>query len=364
MTMIHTGSPPLPGVLRTGSPPAAPDRRRQGLHLAAFVLVAAAVYAAEILLAGPRLLPVRPELGAGAITFDLVVAVPLLFYLLVVRAARVPAITLVPVFLGSVFAASLVLPAEHHRYLDLAERLLVPLELLLLGYVVARIHRGRSAPVEGRGGPFERLRATLRQVLPSRLAADAVAHEAALLGYALLAWRARPDVRDGELGFSVHRRNGYGGILAAAAFVTAAETLVVHLLVEPWSPTAAWVLTALGLYGLVWLLGHFQAVRLRPVLLAPDALYVRIGLLWTVRVPYADVVSLEPAGAAGSARHAPGYLHAVTLGPARLRVELREPADVDGICGYVKRDVRRIGLAVDDADRFRAELAARVEEAR
>lgn len=364
MTTIHTDSLLLPGASGEGSAPPAAQRRHLGLAVAAFVLLAAAVYCAEILLVGPRLLPDRPELGAGAITFDLVVAVPLLFYLLVVRAARAPAITLVPVVLGSLFGASLVLPEEHQRYLDLAGRLAVPLELLLLGYVAVRIYRGRSAPVEGRGGLLERLRATLRQVLPSRLAADAVAHEAALLGYALLAWRARPDVCEGELGFSVHRGNGYGGTLAAAGFMTIVETVVVHLLVERWSATAAWVLTALSLYGLVWLLGHFQAVRLRPVLLAPDALYVRIGLLWSARVPYGDIAALERAGAGARARHAPGYLHAVTLGPARLLVELCEPADVDGLYGYVKRDVHRIGLAVDDAERFRVELARRVEAAR
>ncbi len=334
------------------------------LPLAAFALLLGAIYAAELLVVGPLMLPRRPELGAGAITFDLVVAVPVLFYLLVVRTTRLPAVTVVPVFLGSLFGASLVLPDEHHRYLDLLGRLAVPAELLLLGYVGFRIRRGSSAPVEGRGDPLERLRATLRRALPSPLAADAVAHEAALLGYALFAWRARPDVREGEVGFSSHRGNGYGGILAAAGLMTVVETVVVHLLVARWSATAAWALTGLSVYGLVWLLGHFQAVRLRPVLLAPDALHVRIGLLWSVRVPYGDVASLGPAGAGAPPRRAPGYLHAVTLGPARLLVELREPVRVDGLYGYVKRDVRRIGLAVDDRERFRAELASRVDAAR
>ncbi|MET0400543.1 MAG: hypothetical protein ABW277_27380 [Longimicrobiaceae bacterium] len=334
------------------------------IPIAAFVLLLAAIYAAELLVVGPRLLPTRPELGAGAITFDLVVAVPALFYLLVVRTMRLPVVTLVPVFLGSLFGASLVLPEENRRYLDLLGGLVVPAELLLLGYVALRLHRGRSAPAAGRGDPLDRLRATLRQVLPSPLAADAVAHEAALLGYALLAWRARPDVREGELGFTSHRGNGYGGVLAAAALMVVVETVAVHLLVERWSATAAWALTALSLYGLVWLLGHFQAVRLRPVLLTADALHVRVGLVWSVRVPYGDVASLGAAGAGAPARRAPGYLHAVTLGPARLLVELREPVRVDGLYGYVRKDVRRIGLAVDDRERFRAELERRVEAAR
>lgn len=334
------------------------------IPIAAFVLLLAAIYAAELLVVGPRLLPTRPQLGAGAITFDLVVAVPALFYLLVVRTTRLPEVTVVPVFLGSLFGASLVLPEEHRRYLDLLGRLVVPAELLLLGYVGLRIRRGGSAPAAERGDPLDRLRAKLRRVLPSPLAADAVAHEAALLGYALLAWRARPDVREGELGFTSHRGNGYGGVLAAAALMGVIETVAVHLLVERWSATAAWALTALSLYGLVWLLGHFQAVRLRPVLLTADALHVRIGLLWSVRVPYGNVASLSAAGAGAPARRAPGYLHAVTLGPARLLVELSEPVCVDGLYGYVKRDVRRIGLAVDDRERFRAELERRVEAAR
>lgn len=346
--------PLLPGG-RTG---------RAGLHAAVFVLAAAAVYAAQLLVVAPRLLPVRPGLGAGAITLDLVVGVPALFYLLLVRTGRAPAVALVPAFLASLLGASLVLPPEHRRWLELAGRLAAPAELVLLGYVGLRIRRGMSAPVAGRGDLPDRLRATLRQVLPSPLAADALAHEAALLGYALLAWRARPDVRAGELGFTVHRANGYGGVLGAAAFVVVVETVGVHLLVERWSATAAWVLTALSVYGLVWLLGHFQAVRLRPVLLAPDGLHVRVGLLWSVRVPYACVASLDAPGPGAPARRAPGYLHAVTLGGARLLVELREPVRVDGIYGCVKRDVRRIGLAVDDRERFRAELERRVDAAR
>ena len=49
----------------------------------------------------------------------------------------------------------------------------------------------------------------------------------------------------------------------------------------------------------------------------------------------------------------------MTLGPPRLLLELRDPVDVDGLYGYVKRGVRRIGLAVDDTARFEAELRSR-----
>lgn len=201
-------------------------------------------------------------------------------------------------------------------------------------------------------------------LLPVRAAAAAVAHEMAVLWYALLAWRARPDVHAGELGFSIHRRSGYGGVLGAVGLAAGVEAVVVHLLVQRRSATAAWVLTALALYGLVWLLGHFQAVRLRPVLLTPEALHVRVGLLWSVRVSYRNVASFAPAGVGAPAAGSPGYLHAVPLGGACFLVELREPVEVQGPYGWRKRGVRRIGLAPDERERFAAELALRLGEAR
>jgi hypothetical protein len=72
------------------------------------------------------------------------------------------------------------------------------------------------------------------------------------------------------------------------------EAALVHLLVARWSVTVAWILTALSVYGAVWLVAVARSFSLRPVLLTGDELIVRAGLLWTVRIPRSQVAIEHP----------------------------------------------------------------------
>jgi hypothetical protein len=149
----------------------------------------------------------------------------------------------------------------------------------------------------------------------------------------------------------------------ALALITVVEMAAVHLLVRQWSPTLAWVLTAISIYAVIGVLAHSRAVRLRPILLTPDALHVRIGLLWSVRVPYDRIARVTAAGRDAPQGGPKGYLHAVTLGTPQLLLELRDPIDAHGPYGYTKRGVRQVGIAVDQRDRFAAELVTRTQAA-
>lgn len=337
------------------------------VSVAAFGVALLTVLLVATTLPGSGMFRESPGAGALGITLDLVLLVPLLFYLLVVRPTGIAAFWVAPVALLGFLAASWILPEAHHGPLEAAELLLVPAELGLLSLAIRRAYRAaRALPAGGshaaeRLDPLERFRRVLGGVFPAEWMARVAAHEVAFLYYALLAWRAEADVREGERAYSYHRRNGYGGMLVAVTLVALVELLVVHLLVARWSAAAAWGLTAVSAYGMVWMMGHFQAVRLRPIVLAPDGLLVRIGLLWSVRVPYGGIVRIREArGSAAPARSGPGYLRAVTLGDPRLLLELASPVEVEGPYGYRKRGVTRIGIAVDDGSAFREELARRV----
>ncbi|CAN5850077.1 hypothetical protein BH20GEM3_BH20GEM3_15370 [soil metagenome] len=341
-------------------------RRFPTLPVASFGVLLLAIYTTMLLISGSHLFAGNPDLGAFAITFDLTVTVPVLFYLLVVRNTVLHWITIAPVFLLSLLGASLVLPPENQRYLNLLEHLVVPAELLLFGFLgvkaVRDVRRARAQRLPGSGSHdfVERLQATLRQALPAKFAADVVAHEVAFLYYALFSWRDKPDVGEGEIAFSYHQKNGYGGILVAITLVAAVEMVVVHLLVASWSPTVAWILFAVSVYGIVWLLGYAQAIRLRPILLSSKVLHVRIGLLWSVQIPLASIASVQPAKSIPETRSTPGYLHAVTVGNPQWVIELGEPVEVHGLYGYTKKNVQQIGIAVDDRARFGAELERRL----
>ena len=79
------------------------------------------IYAAAILILHSQLFAQNPELGAFAITLDLTLSVPLLYYLLVIRRTPVPPITLLPVVTLSLLGAFLLLPPKHQNYLSVTK---------------------------------------------------------------------------------------------------------------------------------------------------------------------------------------------------------------------------------------------------
>lgn len=327
-------------------------RIRTGLF--AFAALAALVYAVEIQVVRAALPHApAPDLLAAAVAFDLVVGVPALFYLLCIR-GRAPLARIVPIVLLSMVGASFVIPSTYGGIPAAIRTLAVAAEAVLVVVLVRRgIRAMRSA--DAPGDLADSIRETARSVVPAPRLADAAAYEVALLAYAFAGWRMR--AADDEGAFTIHRRGGYSAVAFALGLASVVELTAVHLLLHPWSPTVAWVLTGLSAYGMVWLLGDTQAIRLRLLRADDEALRVRVGLRWSVDVPWGDVVSVTRAGqpAADDGR---GMLRATPIGDPRLVVGLARPLTATGPYGFTRR-VSRIGVAVDDEARFLAAVAAR-----
>ncbi len=331
-----------------------------------FLPLAAALYVFCLLSLHSQAFALRPDLISAAVTFDFVVSVPCLYWWFMVRKARWPALSLLPVLVLCLLIASLLLPAERHQFLHPARYLVVFAELgAVVGVAAkavgaARAYRSRVRAGGGDDDPVELLRFSLRQALHAERVADVVADELALLYYALFSWRQRVLPRADEVAFSYHRESGYGSLLLTLTFVAVLELVGAHLLVAAWRGRgAAWALTALSLYGLVWLLGFYQAVRLRPVTVGADSVLVRAGLRWGIRIPFSQVEGvLQPAPGQPPPRGA-DYLRAVSLGEPQFIIRLREPLSARGLYGTSRR-VRAVGVAVDDPAAFKELLLARV----
>jgi hypothetical protein len=153
----------------------------------------------------------------------------------------------------------------------------------------------------------------------------------------------------------VHRGGGYGAVLAGLLLAAAAEGAGVHLLLVRWSPVAAAVHLALSLYAVLWLLGDWHALRLRPMVVDAGGLTLRTGVRWSVRVPWAEVEALRRLDGPPPPK-APGYLDLSVLGGARYVVDLRRPLRVEGPYG-IGRTATRLGFRVDEPARFEQRVA-------
>jgi hypothetical protein len=317
-----------------------------------FAAVTAAVYGVAFLVVARMPHVARPELLAVAVLLDLAVVVPLVYFLLFLRGKPWP-LGLMFVFLVSLLGAALMLPGDYGQLLPHARLLVLPAELVLVGLLLWRVRRIFAAlgATATEADVLDRLHQSFDRVLPNRRLASILAYELGVLYYGLLCWRRRPAPAD-QHSFSYHRNSGYGALILTLMVIATVEVVGMHLLVSLWSGTAAWLLSALGAYAVLWMAGDYQAVRLRPVVATGDALLVRVGLRWSASIPYTLIERVQPRDKEVLSKRTPGYLHAALLTDPQMVLVLRGPYGIE-------KEVRRVGLAVDEADRLRAVLTGR-----
>jgi hypothetical protein len=314
-----------------------------------FLGVAAGIYAAALGVAAQL-----PRLDAGvdavtiSLTFDLVVVIPVAFYVIVVRRRGWPIVTLAPVFILSLLAASRVLPADHQQTLRALEALAVPIELGLLTWIGWRAARAvRYARGDGDRDPFERIRRAALELMHNDRAAAILATEVAVFYYGIGSWGARPHAPAGTVAFTHYRRSGHAGMVFAVILAMTVEGLAAHVLLQTWSALLAWILTIGTAYGALWLIADYRMTVLRPILVSDNSVIVRAGLRCTIRVPLkqiAEVGRVKPDFGKQS-------VNLTFLGTPTHWLTLTEAMEIEGPYG-LRRGVRAIGLELDAADDF------------
>ncbi len=291
----------------------------------------------------------RPDFGQHpalppAVAFDLLVTLPALFYVCVVRRYQLPVSTIVTAVAAGLALSHWLLPAAGLPLLTWAGRLAAVCEVLTVGYLVVRLRRIRHAYLAAQlqSVDFIENLHTAGQPVLGRLT-EAVMTEVAVLRYALLGSWAAPEVGHGEVAFSMYQKSGFVALLAALGGLTLVELAAAHLVVGHWHPRAAWLLTGVSGYSVLWLLAHGQAVRCRPVLLSATTLVVRVGLVWRVSIDREQISQLKKI--VDSPAPAPGLLNTLAA-PQRVR----------GPYG-LHRTVRRLAIYVDEPAALLRQLA-------
>lgn len=295
----------------------------------------------------------NPGVLAFGITADLAVGIPILYYIFAVRKRRAPMITLVPIVVLSLVLAGLILPAEHHAYLDLLKTAFPMLELVALGYIAAKIRtivKNFQATKQHELYFSDALFKSCKHALGNVAGLGIILTEFSLLYFAFGGWFKKiENPSSDKTPFSYHRKSGYAAVLAVIIMVFITETIALHLLLQQWSALAAWIFTGLSVYGLLWMLGDYQALRLHPIILDREFLFIRCGLRWRATLPLAHIAAIAKFNS--REKRGKDYLSLAVFGDPRWVIHCKQPVLVQGLFG-IKRAVIRIGLAVDDEKLF------------
>jgi hypothetical protein len=316
-----------------------------------FATAAAIIAASCIAIVRSEAFARNADVIAWGVTMDLMLTIPLLYYLVIVRMRVARPITLVPVFVACAAVATLVLPRAYQQTQHALRLVVAPVEVVLIILIIRKLVAMRRH--ETHGDPAERFRAAADQILGNGPVSAFVATEVAIIWYAFFGWNRKPEISEGSHAFTVHERSGWGSVVACFIVLIFAESIGLHLLLRIWIHGAAWIVTSLDAYGVVWLLGDYNALRLRPSAITNAMLRIRYGLRWSVDVPRDQIVAIRAAkGEADWKRR--GVLKVAMIDDPRYIIELREPVVAVGLVGMKKR-IDAIAISPDD-DSVIAEL--------
>ncbi len=300
----------------------------------------------------------KPELVALAVTIDVTLLIPALFYYLGVRRARLPLMLLPAVLLGAITVATVIIPPGYHTYINYAHYLLVPMELTAVAWVVLAVRRGlRALASRQHADMLVSLHAAAGDAVGNGRFAALLAGELAVLYYAVVSWWGRRAAAHGGAAFSYHKRSAYGAMVGVMIMAVIVETVALHTVLASVHVVLAWALAAANAYTCLVLVADYRAAVLRPFEITGNVLRVRVGLRWTLEVPVAMITGARRVRRNETVGGDRAYLRATLMGTPGLVLELAEPARADGILG-MRRHVTRVGLAPDDAEGFMRALVA------
>jgi len=331
------------------------------IRIASFAGIAALIAAAGFWVIHTSDFRAHPDLLSLAVTLDLTLVIPLLYFFLVQRKAKTfPAATLI-VFLLCTGLATLLLPPENQQHLDQVKKLLIVTELLIAVYGFTRIRKivrtYKKFSSERRDFLFN-LERSLREAFGNSGPVSLVAGEIGTVRYGLFFWLGKKEVLPGQKYFSTHQRTGYASLWAVLCFVMLAETTGVHLLLWNWSKGAAVAATVLSIYTLIFLIADLAAIIKRPLVFDEGKLLFRTGIRWNADIDLSLVRSAEQVKSFDKRKY-PRALDCGLAGRPNMRLLLKEPVEVRGLFG-LKRRTDQLVFNVDEVEGFLEELRRRV----
>jgi hypothetical protein len=228
-----------------------------------------------------------------AITIDLLLTVPLIYFLLI-RKTTIPKTTIVPFVILSIVVCSFILPSENQHYLSLFKTWVLPLiEISVLSYVIYKIVKTirlyKQHKKETASDFFTILKSTCQDILPKGIVIP-FATEIAVIYYGFICWK-KTKLKSNH--FTYHKDSGTIALLSVLILIIGIETFTLHYLLAKWSEIAAWILTGISIYSAIQILGFLKSMFYRPIVVDSERIKLYYGIMNETSIYIKDIESIE-----------------------------------------------------------------------
>lgn len=263
------------------------------IHLKPFVF-SLPLFLIIFLIAIPRCLMYEtiPENLSLAIILDLLITVPIMYFI-IIRKRNIPKFTTIYPFLLGIVIASYIIPPEHQYILSQIKSIVIPLlEVTAISILLFKIKALNTSFKKTAGLDFyDKLIMATDEIFPNRIG-PVLASEMAVFYY-LFSFNKK-DINP-ELEFSNYKKSGIISVIGVFIFLLIVETFAVHVLLASWNNTAAWILTILSLYALIQIISILRSMKQRPLFFnnQTQTLHLNYGFASYTRIPYSHIESIE-----------------------------------------------------------------------
>ncbi len=227
---------------------------------------------------------------------DLLITIPLIYWMLFRPTIKQLFVKSSVLFAFGVLVGSFIIPESLKTlwpYLEYLRFIIIgAIVLIEISLVASLIHIVKQATNQTNN---------LEQVISNFLKAKRLSSrlielyllEARIWLYALFSRRKTFEF-EGKQHFSYSNHNGNASNQQGFIFIILFELPIVHLILHfAWSPTAAYWISGLTAYGLIFMYADYKATLIRPLSLSQDELIIRYGVWGNTRLPLSKIESVS-----------------------------------------------------------------------
>jgi glycerol-3-phosphate acyltransferase PlsY len=308
-----------------------------------------------IFISKTALFRMNPDNLAIGITFDLLLTLPFIYFLLI-RKTSIPKTTVAPFLILGIIICSIILPVENQQYLNLFKTWILPIvELSVLSYIIYNVRKGIRSYKQKKEHSFDfftTLKNTCYELLPKNIVIPVVT-EIAVFYYGFIYWKKR-ELKENE--FSYHKDSGTITLLIAIIFIVAIETVVLHILLVKWSSLVAWILTFLSIYSGIQIFGFIKSMYKRPISIENKKLFLRYGIMNEATIKLKEIDSIEISSKDVELNKETRKLSFLgELESHNVIIRLKNENTLIGLYG-IKKKFKVLALYIDDKNEFKNQI--------
>lgn len=322
-----------------------------------FIGISALIIATEYFVVHSSKFLLHQDLISLAVTADLTIIIPTLYYFLVPRKLNISSITVLIVFFFCTIVAAILIPARNHKYLDEIKYLLILTELATTLYTIIKLRKIiKEYKIESqkRSDFVYNLTIVMKKVMGNFKIWTIVIGEINTFRYGLFFWLGKKEIKEGQKFFTTHKNSGYTAIWAIIFFVMLIETTGMHLLIRNWSPELAVIFTILSIYTIIFFISDLTSIIKRPVVFCDKKLFFRIGTRWNAIIDPEIIRSVETVRNFDEYEDK-GILSCALAGDPNMKITLTKPITFKSFYG-IKKTSDKFVFNIDNEKEFIDEI--------